>query len=71
MSRARSRASPRWTRTATNTSTGAQGTPITLTWSFAPDSTLIPGNTTGSTVMSNLLATLDAGAHFRVVGFEW
>lgn len=48
----------RWSRTATNSSTGSRGTPITVTWSFAPDGTLIPGNTSG-TVPSNLLSFLD------------
>ncbi len=52
-------ADSRWSSTATNGSTGAQGTPITITWSFAPDGTLIPGNTSGTTP-SNLLNMLDA-----------
>ncbi len=52
-------ANDRWFRTATNISTGSLGTPITLTWSFAPDNTLISGNTTGTTVPSNLLNFLD------------
>lgn len=50
--------SGRWNRTATNSSTGSQGTPITLTWSFAPDGTSIPANTFG-TVSSNLISFLD------------
>ena len=49
----------RWNRTATNPSTGSQGTPITLTWSFPYDGVLIPGNTTGTTVASNLRNFLD------------
>lgn len=48
----------RWSRTATNTSTGAQGSAITLTWSFAPDGTLIAGNDSG-TVASGLISFLD------------
>ncbi len=49
----------RWTRTATNgTSVGTNGTSITVTWSFAPDGTLIP-NDSGGTVASNLLGFLD------------
>jgi len=48
----------RWSRTATNSSTGSRGTPVTVTWSFPPDGTLIPGNTSG-TVPSNLLSFLD------------
>ena len=33
-----------WSRTATNgTGQGAQGQPVTLTWSFVPDGTIIPG----------------------------
>ena len=43
----------RWTTTA-NGSTGSDGDPITLTWSFAPDGTSIPGE--GA---SNLIAYLD------------
>ena len=48
-------ADDRWTRTATNSNTGTQGTPITLTWSFAPDGTTIPTLTD-----SNLIGFLDA-----------
>jgi hypothetical protein len=51
-------ANDRWTRTATNASTGTQGTPVTITWSFAPNGTNIPGNLIG-TVDSNLLSFLD------------
>jgi serralysin len=50
----------RWTRTATNSSTGSQGTPITLTWSFPTDEVLIPGNTIGTTVANNLRNFLDS-----------
>jgi autotransporter-associated beta strand protein len=49
----------RWSRTATDTSTGAQGTPVTLTWSIAPDGTLIAGNTSGTTIASSLVSFLD------------
>jgi autotransporter-associated beta strand protein len=51
----------RWTRTATNGTVGSSssvGIPVTLTWSFAPDGTLIPGNTSG-TVGSGLISFLD------------
>jgi hypothetical protein len=51
-------ANSRWNRTATNTFTGAKGTPITLTWSFAPNGTLLPGSPSGTTP-SNLLNMLD------------
>ncbi len=51
-------ANDRWGSTATNPSTGAQGTPITLTWSFAPDTTLIPDNPSG-TLPSDLISFLD------------
>lgn len=45
----------RWTRTATNgTNVGTQGSPITLTWGFAPDGTVLPGGPS-----SNLIAFLD------------
>ena len=47
-------ADDRWNRTATDTNTGSQGTPITLTWSFAPDGTTIPTLTD-----SNLIDFLD------------
>lgn len=43
----------RWTSTASG-STGSDGDPITLTWSFAPDGTSIPGE--GA---SNLISYLD------------
>jgi serralysin len=49
----------RWTSTATNGSTGSQGSPVTLTWSFAPDNTLIPGIFDGSTTQSLLISFLD------------
>jgi autotransporter-associated beta strand protein len=51
-------ADARWSRTATNISTGTKGTPVTLTWSFAKDGTPIPGNVSGTTP-SNLLSFLD------------
>ncbi len=44
----------RWTRTATNSSTGSRGTPITLTWGFPPDGTTIP-----TSVSNNLQNFLD------------
>ena len=51
-------ANDRWNRTATNFSTGSQGTPVTITWSFPADGVLIPGNTSG-TVANNLQNFLD------------
>lgn len=47
----------RWSRTATNSSTGTLGSSITLTWSFAPDGTQIPVG--DANVSSNLLTMLD------------
>ncbi len=49
----------RWTFTATDGSTGSEGTPVTLTWSFVPDNTMI-NNNRGSTLPSNLIATLNS-----------
>jgi hypothetical protein len=46
-------ANDRWNSTATDGGTGAYGTPITVTWSFAPDGTTIPSAT------SNLIEFLD------------
>ena len=43
----------RWTATATNASTGAGGTPITLTWSFPPNGASVGG-------VNDLLSFLDA-----------
>ncbi|MGJ8653374.1 MAG: matrixin family metalloprotease [Opitutaceae bacterium] len=51
--------SDRWTFTATDGSTGSEGTPITLTWSFVPDGTMID-NDEGSTLPNNLIATLNS-----------
>jgi hypothetical protein len=54
-------ASNRWTTTATDGSTGAQGTPITLTWSLAPNSTIVPNDPpVGATTFNNLISYLDA-----------
>ena len=50
----------RWTRTATNFSTGPEGTPITITWSFVPDGTTTPGGTGQPSAPSNLIATLNS-----------
>lgn len=47
----------RWDRTATNITTGVEGSPITVTWSFATDGTVIPEGTS-----SQLLNFLDS--HF-------
>ncbi|BDS06141.1 hypothetical protein NT6N_11810 [Oceaniferula spumae] len=49
----------RWSSTATDGNTGSEGTPVTITWSFVPDGTTIPGqsNTTGT---SNLIAKLNS-----------
>jgi serralysin len=52
--------SDRWIVTATNPSAGAMGTPITVTWSFAPDGTSIPG------ANSSLISWLDT--NFRTPG---
>ncbi len=38
----------RWTRTATNASTGTTGDPLTLTWSIVPDGLLISGDEEGT-----------------------
>ncbi|CAA6680100.1 MULTISPECIES: matrixin family metalloprotease [unclassified Lentimonas] len=48
----------RWTSTATDGSTGNEGTPITLTWSFVPDGTMI-NNNNGQTLASDLIAQLN------------
>lgn len=53
--------SSRWTTTATNGSGLTQGTPTTLTWSIAPDSTAIPalgGINTESSSNSDLVSYL-------------
>ncbi|MCH8275799.1 MAG: matrixin family metalloprotease, partial [Armatimonadetes bacterium] len=49
----------RWTRTATNPSTGGLGNPITITYSFVPDGTFIPNVGLGQGP-SNLQARLTA-----------
>jgi serralysin len=57
-------ADDRWTRTATNASTGPEGTPITLTWSFAPENTQIPSTLsifTDNLLISFLDATFGSG----------
>jgi hypothetical protein len=46
-------ANDRWERTATDGFIGPMGTPATVTWSFAPDGTTIPG------AASNLINFLD------------
>src|SRR5262245_10340439 len=51
-------ADDRWSNTATNPSTGPQGTPVTITWSLAPDGTDIPADLFG-TVDSGLIGFLD------------
>lgn len=45
----------RWSSTATG-STGSQGSPVKLTWSFAPDGTAIPAPNSGT---SSLISFLD------------
>lgn len=54
--------SDHWARTATNgTNQGAQGNPVTLTWSIVPDGTTIPGGEVsgeGTNEPSNLRAWL-------------
>ena len=52
-------ANDRWTSTATDGSTGDEGTPITLTWSFVPDGTMI-NNNNGQTLVSDLIAKLNS-----------
>ena len=39
---------------------GAQGDPVTITWSFIPDGVSIPGNLGEPTAPNNLFATMDA-----------
>ena len=51
-------ANDRWTWTATNGSTGAQGTPVTLTWSLMPDGAQVP-NELGGYSPSGLIGFLD------------
>lgn len=46
-------ANDRWNFTATNGTTGPQGSPVTVTWSFAPDGTNVQGPA------SNLISFLD------------
>ncbi len=53
------RLSNTWTSTATNGSVAAQGTPITLTWSFVPDGTSIPGSIGEATSASDLKSFLN------------
>lgn len=49
----------RWSTTATDGSTGGQGTPITLTWGFVDDGTSISGGDGEPTSGSTLIAFLD------------
>lgn len=49
----------RWTSTATNASTGSNGSPITLTWGFVPDGLSINGYNGEATSDSNLIAKLN------------
>ncbi len=51
-------ADDRWTWTATNGSTGALGTPVTLTWSLMPDGAQVP-NELGGYSPSGLIGFLD------------
>ena len=55
----------RWTVTSSG-ATGASGTPITLTWSFAPDGTSIPGE--GA---SELIAYLDGLFNVAATGADF
>ena len=55
----------RWTFTATDGYTGNSGTPVTITWSFVPDGTLVPdggadANNNLTTGTSDLIAKLNA-----------
>jgi hypothetical protein len=52
-------ANSRWNNTAITGNTGAQGDPITLTWSIAPDGTPIPNGVGEGDGVSNLRARLD------------
>lgn len=56
------RLTSRWSRTASASSTGGQGSPITLTWGLVPDGTPIPGGQVSgeSTDPSNLIANFDS-----------
>lgn len=47
----------RWSSTATNSSTGLEGDPITLLWGFLPDGVIIPGDSLDRP--SNLHAVFD------------
>jgi hypothetical protein len=63
----------RWGRTATNSSTGQEGTPITLTYSFVPDGINVDGR---SSVLYQRLNTLFGSqdvwqAKFAQVFAEW
>lgn len=51
----------RWDVTATNVDTGIPGTPITVTWSLAPDGTTIP-TATSSSLISFLDGLFGAGS---------
>lgn len=48
----------RWNNTATNGGTGSQGTPVTVTWSLAPDGTQVAGG--DGLRPSDMIAWLDA-----------
>lgn len=47
----------RWSRTATNASTGSLGTPITLTWGIIADGVAMPGDTGETSRLINFLDT--------------
>jgi hypothetical protein len=49
----------RWTSTATNASTGSNGSPITLTWGIVPDGVSLPASNGSPVAPSNLRAFLD------------
>lgn len=57
----------RWTQTATNPSVPSPGSPITLTYSFVPDGTFIPGGAGEPSGPSDLIATFDAAFPSRQV----
>jgi serralysin len=50
----------RWTSTATNSTTGSYGDPITLTWSLVPDGTDISSYSPTNSTTSNLISSFDA-----------
>jgi len=50
----------RWSRTAYNSSTGTNGDPITLTWSFVPDGVTVPVTSWNAETPSDLFAKMNS-----------